>query len=84
MATCFCNDLYREAGTRGIQINAIDVQFNGEFGEEGESGSNFRYEVRVDSNSPGPVIDDLIKYVDEIAEIHNTLGKGGEVKLMHS
>jgi uncharacterized OsmC-like protein len=43
LATCFCNDLYREANKRKMKIDAIDVECTGDFGAEGEPGSNFQY-----------------------------------------
>ena len=47
LATCFCNDIYREAKKRSIQVTSIDVVVTGEFGAEGEPGSNFKYEANV-------------------------------------
>jgi uncharacterized OsmC-like protein len=38
LATCYCNDLYREAAKQGIPINQIEVEVSGEFGAEGEPG----------------------------------------------
>lgn len=40
IATCFCNDIYREAAKRNISISGVDVLVTGEFGAEGEPGSN--------------------------------------------
>lgn len=81
LATCFCNDIYREAGKRGIAVKGVEVEFNGEFGGEGEPGSNFTYSAKVDSDAPAGVIADLIAYTDQVAEVHNTLRKGLAVRL---
>tara|TARA_R110002020_G_scaffold288220_3_gene503700 strand:- start:2660 stop:2887 length:228 start_codon:yes stop_codon:yes gene_type:complete len=35
ISTCFCNDLYREAKKRGIEIDSVQVETTGEFSEEG-------------------------------------------------
>lgn len=40
LATCFCNDIYREAAKRNISVSAVDVEFSGDFGADGEPGSN--------------------------------------------
>ena len=32
LATCYCNDLYREARKRNISINSVRVEVIGEFG----------------------------------------------------
>jgi organic hydroperoxide reductase OsmC/OhrA len=82
LATCFCNDIYREAARRNMQINSVEVNVTGEFGKEGEPGSNINYHVHVvSSTSSQQQIEELIKYVDTVAEIHNTLRKGVSVQL---
>ncbi len=82
LATCFCNDVYREAVRRNMEINSVEVNVSGEFGKEGEPGSNINYYVHVESlNSSQEQIDALIRYVDTVAEIHNTLRKGVSVQL---
>lgn len=32
LATCFCNDLYREAATRRITVHSVEVEVDAEFG----------------------------------------------------
>ncbi|MBS1659653.1 MAG: OsmC family protein [Bacteroidetes bacterium] len=81
LATCFCNDIYREAGKRGISVTGVEVEFNGEFGGEGEPGSNFTYKAKVESSASAEEIKELILYTDRIAEVHNTLRKGLAVRL---
>jgi uncharacterized OsmC-like protein len=82
LATCFCNDTYREAGRRKIDITSVEVTVSGEFAQEGEPASNITYEVKVQSPHTSPEeITELIHYVDRIAEIHNTLRKGVSVSL---
>jgi uncharacterized OsmC-like protein len=76
LATCFCNDLYREAPRRGINIHSVKVTVNGEFGKEGEPAIRINYNADVESDSSKAKVDELIAYVDSIAEIHNTLRKG--------
>lgn len=84
VATCFCNDIYREAAKRGISIQGIDVEATGQFAAEKQPGSNFQYKAHVKSDAPAEEIDALVRYVDEIAEIHQTLRKGIEVTLVTS
>lgn len=81
LATCFCNDIYREAAKKKMEISLVEVKVSGEFGKEGEPGSNISYEAKVESvNSSAEEIEALVEYVDGIAEIHNTLRKGVEVR----
>ena len=81
MATCFCNDFYREAARRSMTVEGMDVTCTGEFGEEGHPGDNFKYTVHVQSDEPAAEIEQLIQYTDRNAEIHNTLRKGVSVTL---
>ena len=82
IATCFCNDIYREAHKRKISVQAINVVVTGEFAAEGEAGSNFQYKADVKSNASAIETHELIEYVNEIAEIHKTLRNGIDVKLV--
>ena len=82
IATCFCNDVYREANKRGISIEGVNVVATGEFGAEGEPGSNFQYKAEVISAAPADIIRQLINDVNEIAEIHKTLRNGISVTLV--
>ena len=81
LATCFCNDIYREAIKRRIEIQSVEVVVSGEFGGEGEPGYNIQYEAKVNSSAREEEIRDLIAYVDRIAEVHNTLRVGTQVTL---
>lgn len=81
LATCFCNDIYREASKRNLHLSNVEVVCNGEFGAEGEPGSNFTYTVKIISDASEDEIEELIKYTDSIAEIHNTLRKGINITL---
>lgn len=82
LATCFCNDLYREAGKRKIAVSAVEVECTAEFGAEGEAGHNFQYTARVSADASPQLIEELIRATDQAAEVHNTLRKGVSVTLM--
>ena len=82
LATCFCNDIYREAAKRKMTILSVEVSVSGEFGNEGEPGRNITYEAKVQApDHSQQEVTELIDYVDRIAEIHNTLRKGVSVSL---
>lgn len=83
LATCYCNDIYREAAKRNIQVSEVEVFFTCEFGAEGESGGEFEYKANVVSNSSNEVIADLLRHTDEVAEIHHTLRRGVQIKLVN-
>ena len=82
MATCFCNDIYREAAKRKMQIDSVEVWVDGEFGSEGEPAKKVEYRARVVAPAhTREEIESLIQFVDNIAEIHNTLRQGISLKL---
>jgi uncharacterized OsmC-like protein len=52
LATCYCNDIYREARKRGIEVERVQVEVTGEFGGEGEPAREIRYNASVDAKAP--------------------------------
>lgn len=81
LATCFCNDLYREAAKRGIDVQDVKVEVSGTFGNAGEPAHDISYRVQVQADAPKATIDDLIRTTDSLAEIQNTLRAGWPVRL---
>ncbi len=73
LATCYCNDIYREAAQRGITVKQVEVEVTAEFGGPGESGKNITYEARVIAEAGTEDIEALMRDTDRVAEIHNTL-----------
>ena len=74
LATCFCNDLYREAAERGIEVQDVNVEVMGTFGNPGEPAKNITYRVCVDADAPQGTIDDLIRVTDTVTEIQTPFG----------
>lgn len=81
LATCFCNDIYREAAKKNIHVSSVKIDFTGIFGGDGEPGSNFSYTANVVADASDDEIRELIEHTDKIAEIHNTLRQGLNVTL---
>jgi organic hydroperoxide reductase OsmC/OhrA len=81
LATCYCNDIYREAKRRGIEVERVQVEVTGEFGAEGEGAREIRYSASVDAKSPRDEVLALMRHTDRVAEIHNTLRVGAAVVL---
>jgi hypothetical protein len=40
LASCQCNDIYREAKKRGMAVELVEVGGSGEFGAGGETARN--------------------------------------------
>jgi len=81
LATCYCNDLYREAGKRGIEVTGVDVEVSGEFGGPGEPAHNVRYRATVHSDAPQEDVLVPMRHTDTVAEIQNTIRSGCPVML---
>ena len=73
LATCYCNDVYREGAKRGIKVERVEVEVQGDFGTEGEPARNVTYRAKVTANASEDDIRDLMKSTDRVAEIQNTL-----------
>lgn len=82
LATCFCNDIYREAAKRNLTVSGVEVEVTGEFGADGEPGSNFQYQAHVTADASPAEIAELIRHTDQIAEVHNTLRNGISIHLL--
>ena len=81
LATCYCNDIYREAAKRNIQVEKVEVEVSGDFGAEGEGAKNVTYKAKVHAKGTEEEIRALMEHTDTVAEIQNTLRAGTEVKL---
>ncbi|WP_128546785.1 OsmC family protein [Larkinella soli] len=82
LATCYCNDLYREAPKLGITLTEVEVECTGRFGGVGEPGSGFQYRARVVADAPPEKIAELLRHTDRVAEIQNTLRQGLPITLV--
>lgn len=80
LATCYCNDLYREAARLGIVLTAVEVHASGEFPGRGLAARNIRYAARIDSPASPEAIERLLLETDAVAEVHNTVRAGMPVE----
>ncbi|UCH16401.1 MAG: OsmC family protein [Burkholderiales bacterium] len=84
LATCYCNDLYREAARLGLQLDGVQVEALAEFAGIGLAASDVRYRASVESSASPEAIAQLLRETDAVAEVHNTLRKGVQVQLLGS
>ena len=80
LATCFCNDTYREASKWNIKVESVEVEVEGDFEAEGKPASNVVYRARIIADASEERIHELTLHVDSVAEIQNTLRLGTPVK----
>jgi organic hydroperoxide reductase OsmC/OhrA len=81
LATCYCNDLHREAARLGIVLDAVEVRASARFAGVGVAASDIRYRAKVSSTAPAERIAALLRETDAVAEIHNTVRAGVPVVL---
>lgn len=82
LATCYCNDLYREASRLGIVLTAVEVEANATFPGIGLAAKDIRYRAKVSSSADRGVIAELLRQTDAVAEVHNTVRSGVPVVLV--
>src|SRR5918998_4071671 len=73
LATCYCNDLYREAAKRDIVVEQVEVEVEGQFGAAGEPAMGVTYRAKVTAHASEAEIRELMQVTDTLAEIQNTL-----------
>ena len=83
LATCYCNDIYREAANRNIKVERVEVDVEGDFGAEGEPARNVNYRARVTAHADEEDLRALMLHTDSATEIQNTLRVLTPVTLSH-
>lgn len=73
LATCYCNDLYREAAKKNIKVEGVEVNVEGDFPAAGEPATKIVYTARVIAGADEQEIRELMKFTDTVVEIQNTL-----------
>ena len=73
LATCYCNDVYREAARMNIEITAVEVECGAEFSAEGASASDLVYTARIAARASEEQIRELAARAETLAEIQNTV-----------
>jgi organic hydroperoxide reductase OsmC/OhrA len=81
LATCYCNDLYREAARLQIQLEQVEVEAWADFEGRGLAATRVQYRARLRSPAPAERIAQLLRETDAVAEVHNTLRSGAPVEL---
>jgi hypothetical protein len=66
---------------RGIDVQGVEVEVTGTFGNSGEPARDVSYRVPVHANAAQSTIDDLIRATDSVTEIQNTMRAGCAVRL---
>jgi organic hydroperoxide reductase OsmC/OhrA len=81
LATCYCNDFYREAAKRDIKVESVEVEVEGDFEAEGKPASNIVYRAKIKANASEDDIRELMSHTDTVVEIQNTVRVSIPVRL---
>lgn len=81
LATCYCNDLYREAERLRVPLNGVEVVASAQFPGVGLAATDIRYRAKVSSPASAAAISQLLRKTDAVAEVHNTIRAGASVEL---
>ncbi len=81
VAGCVSNDLFREAAKRGIRLDRVRVVADSDYAGSPALSTPIEYQVELSGDASDEALADLVAYVDEIAEIPNSLRRGTEVRL---
>jgi organic hydroperoxide reductase OsmC/OhrA len=81
LATCYCNDLYREAARLSIPLERVEVEASANFPGIGLAATDIVYRAKVWSPAPEAAVSELLRVTDAVAEVHNTLRAGVAVLL---
>lgn len=81
LATCYANDLFREAPEFGVVVDEVAVDVDGTWGGAGEPAAGFTYRVWIRAQGAPEQIRALADHTDRVAEVHHTLRRGVPVLL---
>jgi organic hydroperoxide reductase OsmC/OhrA len=82
VAACVSNDLFREAARDGIVLRRVRVGARSDYGGEPAVSGPIDYEVEIEGDAPTERLADLVRAVDRIAEIPNSIRGATEVRLV--
>ena len=79
LATCYCNDVFREAARLNLPVDPVEVEAQADFDGAGLAARNISCRARVESSAPRADIEELLRQTDAVAEVHNTVRAGAVV-----
>lgn len=82
LATCYCNDLYREAARLAIPVDGVTVEATAAFPGVGLAAERIRYRAVIASSVPPERLAQLLRETDAVAEVHNTIRSAIPVELV--
>ncbi len=81
LGACYTNDIFREAAVLGIHVQSVKVRVAADWGGDPVRAENITYSASVAADASEDRIRELMSHTDAVAEIHNSLRQGAEVRL---
>lgn len=79
-AGCILNDTYREAVALDLELRGVRVSAEGDFERNTWRSTGITYAIELDTDASEDEVAELLRRVDEVAEIPKTLRQGAEVQ----
>lgn len=73
VAACISNDLYREAGARGITLSDVALTVDGDFPGRGQASTPIEVSLEVTGDASQEDLAELVDEVERVAEIPASL-----------
>jgi uncharacterized OsmC-like protein len=78
-AGCVLNDVYREAAALGVPLDGVRVRASGGYDTVTWTSTGIEYAIDVDSSASADQLAQLLKQVDDVAEIPKAIRAGATV-----
>lgn len=79
IAACWSNDLYREAATKGIELDGVEITVDGDFPSRGAGSTPITVDVVVRSEASEERVRELIAEVERVAEIPRSIREAAPI-----
>lgn len=73
VAACISNDLYREAGARGMTLSEVALSVDGDFPGRGQPSTPIEVSLEVTGDGSQDELAALVDEVEQVAEIPNSM-----------
>ena len=79
VAGCISNDLFREAAKRDITLHRVVVTADSDYAGDPAVATRIEYTIEVSGDAEQAALDELVDYVERIAEIAASIRNGTPV-----
>ena len=79
-AGCVLNDLFRESATLGVSLRGARVTAQGDFDTTTWHSTGITYSADIDSDASENEVEELLRRVDDVAEIPRAIRAGSSVE----